>query len=244
MRKQPSSTVLCQVCRKKKKLADVMPAALIHEPLLGAIRQRHPDWSPNGYICVVDLNQLRTKYFKDVLEQGKGALSELDRQVMDGLKEQGLLSTNINAQFEKQLTLGERLADTIADFGGSWTFIIILCATLALWVVLNSVVALVRPFDPQPFILLNLVLSCIAAMQAPFIMMSQNRQEAKDRLHAEYDYQINLKSELEIRYLHEKLDYLLTNHRQTLLEIQEIRMELLHRPTLKGAPANRSRRNA
>jgi uncharacterized membrane protein len=129
--------------------------------------------------------------------------------------------------FDQTLTFGERLADTFSDTAGSWGFLIGFAIVLVIWVVMNSIVLIFKPFDPYPFILLNLVLSCIAAVQAPIILMSQNRVEAKDRLRAEYDYRVNLKAELEIRHLHEKLDHLLVNQWQRLLEIQEIQTELM-----------------
>jgi uncharacterized membrane protein len=126
------------------------------------------------------------------------------------------------------------MADKLADFGGSWRFIGIFCGLLFLWVIMNSALIIWKPFDPYPFIFLNLILSCLAAIQAPVILMSQNRQEARDRLQAEYDYRINLKAELEIRHLHEKIDHLLMNQWQRLLEIQQIQMELMeelaHKP--------------
>jgi uncharacterized membrane protein len=115
----------------------------------------------------------------------------------------------------------------LATFGGSWKFIISFLTVLLLWIALNSVVILSKAFDPYPFILLNLVLSCLAAIQAPIILMSQNRQDAKDRLRSDYDYRVNLKAELEVRYLHQKLDHFLKREWQTLLEIQEIQVELM-----------------
>jgi len=119
------------------------------------------------------------------------------------------------------------LADRLADYAGSWRFIGIFFAVLLLWIAINSVVLIWKPFDPYPFILLNLILSCLAAIQAPVIIMSQNRQEAKDRLRAEQDYRVNLKAEVEIRHLHEKIDHLLINQWQRLLEIQEVQTELM-----------------
>ncbi|MEO0146727.1 MAG: DUF1003 domain-containing protein, partial [candidate division WOR-3 bacterium] len=114
---------------------------------------------------------------------------------------------------------------------GSWAFIGTFIGVLFAWITLNSVVFLWRPFDPYPFILLNLILSCLAAIQAPIILMSQNRQEARDRLHLQHDYQVNLKAELEIRNLHEKLDHLLTYQWQRLLEIQEMQVEMMEEIT-------------
>ena len=116
------------------------------------------------------------------------------------------VSRNINVEEEQRMTLGQRVADRVAAFGGSWKFIAIFGSCMVIWVILNTVAALSRHFDPYPFILLNLFLSMIAAIQAPVIMMSQNRQAAKDRLQADADYEINLKAELEVAHLHRKLD--------------------------------------
>lgn len=209
------------------ELTEVMPAALVRGPLLSAFVQQQPNWSSRGYVCLADFSQLRARYVNQFLEQSKGDLTALEHQVMESLKKEELLSANVNTAFEQRATFGERLADSMTAFGGSWKFIIIFSVILMVWVGLNSVIVFAKPFDPYPFILLNLVLSCVAALQAPVIMMTQNRQEAKDRLRAEYDYRVNLKAELEIRHLHEKLDYLLMNQWQRLLEIQEIQMELL-----------------
>src|SRR5262249_19854733 len=152
-----------------------------------AIRAEHPDWSPERPICRTDLDRYRTRYVQRVLELEKGELSALEEEVVQSLQEQELISRNLNTEFDRELTFGEHLSDKVAEFGGSWKFIISFGLVLTLWIILNSLVALWRPFDPFPFILLNLVLSCVAALQAPVIMMSQNRQEAKDRLRAEHD---------------------------------------------------------
>ena len=222
------ATATCQICKKQKKLSEVMPAELIREPLVETIRKTYPDWSSSsGFICISDLDQFRAKYVEDVLAKDKGELSVLEEQVVNSLKEHELLSKDINIEFDRKLTLGERLADKMAEYAGSWRFIGIFFGVLLLWIALNSIVLIWRPFDPYPFILLNLILSCIAAVQAPIIMMSQNRQESKDRLRSEYDYRVNLKAELEIRHLHEKMDHLLINQWQRLLEIQEIQMDLM-----------------
>jgi uncharacterized membrane protein len=227
MSSKKQGTVLCQICKERKKLSEVRPAELIREPLVETIRKTHLDWSPSGFICISDLNQFRAEYIEDVLAKDKGELSTLEEQVMSSMKEHELMSKNINIEFDRKLKLGERLADRIADYAGSWTFISAFLGVLLLWVAVNSIVLIQRPFDPYPFILLNLVLSCIAAIQAPVIMMSQNRQEAKDRLRSEYDYRVNLKAELEIRHLHEKVDHLLMNQWQRLLRIQEMQMDLM-----------------
>ena len=131
------------------------------------------------------------------------------------------------AEFERERSLGERLADRIAAFGGSWSFLTGFGFFVLAWIALNSRALLAPPPDPYPYILLNLLLSCLAALQAPVIMMSQNRQEEKDRVRSKHDYQVNLKAELEIRQLHEKLDHLLSHQWDRLAEIQEVQLELL-----------------
>ena len=240
MPKKQQDTVICQVCKEQKKIGDVLSAEMVREPIVERIKATHPDWSSQGFICISDLNRFRTEYVQDVIKTDKGELSALEEQVVRSLTEQELLSKNINVEYDKQRTLGERMADKLADFGGSWRFICIFCGVLFLWIVINSALIIWKPFDPYPFIFLNLILSCLAAIQAPIIMMSQNRQEARDRLHAEQDYRINLKAELEIRHLHEKIDHLLMNQWQRLMEIQQIQMELMDELTHK-TPQERSK---
>jgi uncharacterized membrane protein len=116
------------------------------------------------------------------------------------------VTRNVNIEAEERLTLGQRLADRVAAFGGSWPFILMFCAVMVVWVVVNTWMLAENTFDPYPYILLNLVLSMLAALQAPIIMMSQNRQAAKDRVQADLDYRINLKAELEVAHLHKKID--------------------------------------
>lgn len=147
--------------------------------------------------------------------------------MLESMKHHDLMAADVHTDFEGKLTLGQKLADRIATFGGSWTFLISFFTFLLVWIGVNSWVLLAKPFDPFPFILLNLILSCLAAIQAPVIMMSQNRQESKDRVRAEHDYQINLKAELEIRHLHEKIDHLLMSQWERLVEIQQVQIELL-----------------
>ena len=161
------------------------------------------------------------------MEDELGELTALDQEVIESLEQHEILSSDIIKQFERKLTFGERLSDRIAKFGGSWKFLITFGAVILIWIAFNGIMLATRAFDPFPFILLNLVLSCLAAVQAPVIMMSQNRSEARDRLRAENDYKVNLKAELEIRHLHEKLDHLLRRQYNRLFEIQQIQIELL-----------------
>src|SRR5215470_1049849 len=143
-----------------------------------------------------------------LLHAGLGPLSERDRRVIARIARRMSSAPNVNREFEKTLTFGERLADKVAAVGGSWGFIIGSCAFLAVWAALNAVVLVHAAFDPYPFVFLNLLLSMLAALQAPIIMMSQNRQAAKDRLAAALDYEVNLKAELAIAELHDKIDKL------------------------------------
>jgi uncharacterized membrane protein len=220
-------TFACPLCKVTKLKSESRSAELVHNPVGELIKKDHPDWDAGHTICLSCLNKYRTEYVENVLEEQRGDLSPIENEVLVSMKEQEILARNINPEFDKELSFGARLADRVADFGGSWRFIIIFGSVLVVWIILNSIFLFKRPFDPYPFILLNLVLSCLAAMQAPIIMMSQNRQEAKDRLRAEHDYQVNLKAEIEIRQLHIKLDQLINHSWQRLLEIQRIQLELM-----------------
>jgi len=223
---QPKNMV-CSICGKTKSRSMVMPSALVRSAVAEQIRASHPDWKREGYICLSDLNRFRMQYIQGLLESEKGELTTLDHDVLESLQRHETLSSNVDAEFDKDLTLGEKMADGLASFGGSWRFLIIFGAVLLAWIALNSIMLLKKPFDPYPFILLNLVLSCLAAIQAPVIMMSQNRQESKDRLRSQHDYRVNLKAELEIRQLHDKIDHLLSHQWERLVEIQQIQIELL-----------------
>ncbi len=154
-------------------------------------------------------------------------LTELERTLVESVLHRRTVARDINVVFEKQLTFGDRVADRVAAFGGSWKFIGLFAAGMAVWMVWQRWLG--HAFDPYPYILLNLVLSCMAAMQAPVIMMSQNRQVAKDRLDARHDYEVNTKAELEIAALHVKLDDLREHQWGRLVEMQERQIALLER---------------
>ena len=227
MQSRSTSVAKCQICGRAKGLRGMMPAAMIRPSVLDMIRQDHPEFVGDGYICLDDLNVYRSKYIEQMIEADKGDVSRLEAEVVRSLAEHELLTKNLNLEYDTNLTFGERLADRIASFGGSWPFIIIFACFFAGWMLVNSLTLIWRPLDPFPYILLNLILSCLAAVQAPVIMMSQNRQEAKDRLRAEHDYRVNLQAELEIRHLNEKMDHLVMHQWQRLLEIQQIQMEIM-----------------
>jgi uncharacterized membrane protein len=231
-----ATKVICGVCKLAKDPDDIVSGQVVRSAIAELIRKDHPDWDPDSPICRDDLNRYRALYVQGVLEAEKGDLSVIETEVIESLREGDVLTRNVNMEFEERRTFGQRLADRLASFGGSWKFIIIFMCVLFGWIVINSIVLITRRFDPFPFILLNLILSCLAALQAPVIMMSQNRQEAKDRLRAQHDYQINLKAEIEIRGLHEKIDHLIFKQWQRLLEIQEIQTELMGELTDKVQP--------
>ena len=219
----------CAVCKKTFVEDDVVSASLIRDTIYELIQHDYPNWSDENYICRPDLSIYRNKYVHSLLESEKGELTKLDKEVLDSLQKHELISSeDVEQEFEHNWTFGEKLADRIAAFGGSWSFLIIFALFLFVWIVINTIILFIYPvFDPYPFILLNLILSCLAAIQAPIIMMSQNRQEAKDRIRAQHDYQVNLKAELEIRQIHEKLDHLLSKQWERLVQIQEIQVEQL-----------------
>ncbi|MGH7936446.1 MAG: DUF1003 domain-containing protein [Chthoniobacterales bacterium] len=217
----------CQICHQPKAPSDGKTGDFIRPSLVAYIQKKHPAFDPHGFICHDDLGEFRTDYVKEVLQDEIGELSALDQEVVESLRAHEILSENIGKQFDKELTFGERLSDRIASFGGSWTFIMIFGGVLVIWIIINTILLATRAFDPYPFILMNLILSCLAALQAPIIMMSQNRSAARDRASAENDYKVNLKAELEIRHLHEKIDHLLRKQYNRLFEIQQIQIELL-----------------
>jgi len=220
---------VCAVCGQAPTAPGLTPAIQVRESIANLIRQKVPDWNEHSFICKTDLAVYRAAYVHTLLVSEKGELSSLEHEVVKSLKEHELLSRDVEADDEVGRSFGERLSDRIATFGGSWAFLISFGVFIALWIVMNAMamVLFFRPFDPYPFILLNLLLSCLAAVQAPVILMSQNRQEIKDRLRSQHDYQVNLKAELEIRHLHEKLDHLLSHQWARLVEIQEVQMEVL-----------------
>jgi len=221
------------VCKKSFPKKNLIPIGTIRKVITEEISKDFPQWSPGDFICQVDLTKYRMQYVQSILKSEQGEVTDLEYEVLNSMQQHELISKNIENKLDQNWTFGEKLADKIASFGGSWTFLICFAIFLALWILVNTVIMVKHPADPYPFILLNLMLSCLAAIQAPVIMMSQNRQEAKDRLRSQNDYQVNLKAELEIRHLHEKLDHLLMHQWDRLAKIQEIQLDLLAEMTKK-----------
>jgi uncharacterized membrane protein len=231
----------CAVLHREFPTEELTPLSAIRPRVAALIRRDHQDLEEDSMVSTAALAPYRAEYVRGVLEEDLGQLSALESEVVNSLREHEVVAANVDAQFETKLTRGQQWADFIAEFGGSWRFITLFGVFLGVWIVINAVLGLRAP-DPYPFILLNLILSCLAAIQAPVIMMSQNRQEAKDRARSEHDYKVNLKAELEIRHLHEKMDFLLKQQAQRLFALQELQIELMEelarRPAQNGSASN------
>ncbi len=217
----------CAITGQEFARKDLINIDAVRPKLAERIRRDHPNLGDGALISRRELARYRELYVHDLLKAESGDFSELEHQVAQSLATNAILAENVEDDFDEKRTLGERMSDHLASFGGSWMFLIVFALFLAGWMALNAYEGDKAAFDPYPFILLNLVLSTIAAIQAPIIMMSQKRQEAKDRLRALNDYKVNLKAELEIRHLHEKIDHLLSKQWQRLAEIQELQLDTM-----------------
>jgi len=221
-----SQRPVCAISGKPIPDGSAIRLSAVRPGVADLIRQDFPALQPTDIIDRALIADYRGRYVEDLLRAERGEITALERDVVESLRSQEILATNVEDTIDSGRTIGERLANKVAQFGGSWTFILAFFFLLATWMGVNIVTA-TRAFDPYPFILLNLILSCIAAIQAPIIMMSQRRQEAKDRRRSENDFRVNLKAELEIRHLHEKIDHLLNRQWERLAEIQTLQIELL-----------------
>ncbi|UQD56482.1 DUF1003 domain-containing protein [Flavobacterium sp. K5-23] len=202
-------------------------AKIIRKPILELMKHDYPKSKEINFLSINELNLYKEKYIANYLTNEIGVLSEIEDKVLRDLDKEDASVIQIEDETGSR-TFGQFVADKVADFGGSWKFIILFGVFIILWILANILILYNKGFDPYPFILLNLILSCLAALQAPVIMMSQNRQEEKDRERARKDYMINLKSELEIRMLHEKLDHLVKHQQEELIEIQKIQIEMMN----------------
>ena len=221
-------TFISDISKKDFPETDKVLGSSIRQSILNLIQKDNPDFTTDSYLSISELNGYREKYISNYLTKEVGEISELEKPVLDSLNDKTTITDKLDGDELQDLTFGQRLADKVASFGGSWTFIIYFGIFILIWILLNIILLINKGFDPYPFILLNLILSCIASIQAPVIMMSQNRQEDKDRKRGKNDYMINLKSELEIRMLHEKIDHLIMHQQQELLEIQKVQIEMLN----------------
>lgn len=208
--------------------SEMITGKAIRVTILNLIKSEHPKFTKQSLISISELNHYRQKYLENYLLKEASELTSLEENVLESIRDQEIISAKQLVENEKVTgNFGQRLADKVATFGGSWKFIILFAIIIFVWISANIIILSNKGFDPYPFILLNLILSCLAALQAPVIMMSQNRTEEKDRERAKQDYMINLKAELEIRTLHEKLDHLIIHQQQELLNIQQIQVEMM-----------------
>jgi len=215
----------CCCCGEQKPLAQFRPLDFQSLSIHDRILRDHPEAGSGALVCLDCISAYRLGLVREALQEEKGELAQVEQDVLASLAEEEMVARNADTEFDEKLSLGQRLSDRMASFGGSWGFIGAFGAVMAVWILYNSLAS--ASFDPFPYILLNLCLSCLAAIQAPIIMMSQNRQEARDRARSVNDYRINLKAEIEIRSLHAKLDSLISHQWQRLLEIQELQTEML-----------------
>ncbi|MFV8370631.1 DUF1003 domain-containing protein [Flavobacterium sp. LB2R40] len=220
------TTFISDISKKEFPIADKISAKSIRNPLLALMQNDVPDFDESKFLAIGELNLYREKYISNYLLVEIGELSNLETKVIGSLTKDKSLVSDVEDEIGTR-TVGQKVADNVAAFGGSWKFIILFGVFILLWILANIYILMDKGFDPYPFILLNLILSCLAALQAPVIMMSQNRQEEKDRERAKKDYMINLKSELEIRMLHEKLDHLIMHQQEELIEIQKVQIEMM-----------------
>jgi uncharacterized membrane protein len=221
------NTFRSDISRKEFPFFERVSGKTLRQSILNLIQAEHPQFTADNFLSVSELNVYREKYISNFLGGEVGELSEDEKTVLNSLTNQTTLSDKIEDDETKELTFGQNIADKVATFGGSWIFIISFGIFILVWITTNIYWLVNKGFDPYPFILLNLILSCLAALQAPVIMMSQNRQEEKDRDRAKKDYMINLKSELEIRTLHEKIDHLILHQQLELMEIQKVQIEMM-----------------
>lgn len=229
-------TFISSISHKEFPIGERMQANTMRKSIYDLIKKDHPKFNRKGLISISELNYYRQKYLSDYLLNEVGELTELESDVLKTIQDHEIISEKVALDETTDVHLGQRLADKVANFGGSWKFIIIFSVIIFVWISVNIMVLANKGFDPYPFILLNLILSCLAALQAPVIMMSQNRQEEKDRERGKQDYMVNLKAELEIRTLHEKLDHLIIHQQQEMLNIQQVQVEML-REIMKQMPS-------
>jgi uncharacterized membrane protein len=221
-------TFCSDISNKEFPISEKVSAKTIRHSILDLIQKDNPQFSHESYLSISELNKYREKAISDYLVKEIGELTELEKTVLTSVTNNDTLTDKIDVDEKLILSTGQRIADKVASFGGSWKFIISFGVFILIWITINIFWFVNKGFDPYPFILLNLILSCLAALQAPVIMMSQNRQEEKDRDRSKKDYMINLKSELEIRTLHEKIDHFIMDQQQELLELQKTQIELMN----------------
>jgi len=226
-KRAPAAKGLCAITGRERSRRELVRLSALRPNLVERIHVDYPSLNEDALVSRTEVERYRTLYVEEMLKTERGDLSALDKQVAESLAKHETLAEDIQEEYEEKRSIGARLSDHLASFGGSWAFLISFAVVLVAWMALNIALGEAHAFDTYPFILLNLVLSCLAAIQAPIIMMSQRRQESKDRLRSQNDYRVNLKAELEIRLVHEKIDHLISTQWHRLAEIQALQLEIM-----------------
>lgn len=221
-------TFISDLSHQEFPVMERVSAKTIRHPVLHLMQKDNPAINHNSFISIGELNEYQQRYITNYLTREVGKLDEPEKTVLNSMSANATLSDKLDSERQPKLTAGQKIADKVATFGGSWKFIIAFMVFILVWIAINIYWLANTGFDPYPFILLNLILSCVASIQAPVIMMSQNRQEEKDRERAKNDYMINLKSELEIRSLHEKVDHFIMDQQQELFELQKLQVSMMN----------------
>lgn len=218
----------CSITGSKVQEAEGVYCKDLRKSVRSFLLKKNEGLNGESFISYEAMNDLLREYIMDVTNNEQEARDALLQRIREQFETNDLLKP-IDPPDEKEpdLTFGEKMADRIADFGGSWKFILMFLGFISLWMLINMFILHDKGFDPYPFILLNLILSCLAALQAPVIMMSQNRQEDKDRERAQYDVKVDTKAEKEIRILHKKIDHLLVHQQENLSEVLQAQMDLI-----------------
>lgn len=221
-------TVLCQLTNKMVNENNATDAFSIRDELLDIIKEKNPNFDIEGWISNDELNKIKSERIKKLLKEDVGYLGEIENKVAEAVEKHDFMSKDFTVLDEDdELTFGQRMADKVSEFGGSWKFIMFFWGFLLIWISINIFVLQSNSFDPYPFILLNLILSCVAALQAPVIMMSQNRMQEKDRARAINDFKVGLKTEIEIQVIDEKINHLVNKQIFHIHENMELQNEML-----------------
>jgi uncharacterized membrane protein len=227
LKQKPMKTFHSDISGFEFPVSEKVSAKTIRHSILDLIQKENPNFSHESFLSLSELNSYREKAISEYLTNEIGELTDLEKKVISSLTNNTTITDKIDGEETQVLSVGQKVADKVASFGGSWKFIISFGVFILIWISINAFWLINKGFDPYPFILLNLILSCLAALQAPVIMMSQNRQEEKDRERSRKDYMINLKSELEIKALNEKIDHFLMDQQQELMELQKVQIDII-----------------
>lgn len=219
--------VICRISGKHISDDKASQGFTIRDELFDIIQRKCAEFTTEDWISDEELDKIKLQRIKEIVAQDKGQIGEIESKIVDAVSHHDFMSKDFTEEEEEMLTFGQKVADVVAEFGGSWKFILSFSGFIIVWIILNSFLLLTNAFDPHPFILLNLILSCVAALQAPLIMMSQNRAEEKDRKRAINDFKVGLKTEIEIRILDEKINHIINNQISHLHETLDVQNDMI-----------------